>query len=113
MENPFILVTADGKEELELVCEPDGRYLMSSLAALVGGTPVGLTYTSPQSSRQRGVRVVNGEILPPSDGWLTSSNRIYRVVFYNTAVEPVQGYSDGKPLSLSPTVPCQSVTDIK
>ena len=80
MESNYIIVTLDGKAEFELECEPDGRYTMSSLAALVGCTPAGLTYSAPHSSRTRGVRIQDGVLLPPSDGWQTSKNRVYRIV---------------------------------
>lgn len=105
MESNYIVITADDKTELELECGPDGRYLVESLVALVGNTAaVGLTYTSASSSRQRGVTVKNGELLPPSDGWQTSANRKYNVVFGNVTREPKKnGITEAKILP-TPTV---------
>ena len=93
----------DGETEFELECEPDGRYMMSSLAALVGCTPAGLTYSAPNSSRTRGVRIQDGVLLPPSDGWQTSENiRVYIFNKSNNTMEITDRNDDrsGKAIKL-------------
>ena len=74
----YIVVTLDGNENLELECDENGRFMLSSLDALVGVTTSGLKYIS-HTSRYRGVRVQDGELLPPSDGW-QSDTRVYHVI---------------------------------
>lgn len=76
----YILVSANGQDPVELECEDDGSYLLSSLTALVGGESAGLMYDNPDTGRPRGVKVRDGELLAPRDGW-GDENRVYRVVF--------------------------------
>ena len=77
-EVQFIVVTLDGVENLELEADSEGRFTLTCLDSLVGVLSVGLRYLS-KNSRFRGVRVANGELLRPPDGW-KSEERIYRVV---------------------------------
>ena len=74
----YIVVTVDGKENLELECNTAGKFLISDLESLIGISAVGLKYVS-ETSRYRGVRVEAGELLEPNGGWQPES-RIYSVV---------------------------------
>ena len=74
----YIVVTVDGKENLELECNTAGKFLISDLESLIGISAVGLKYVS-ETSRYRGVRVEAGELMKPNGGWQPES-RIYSVV---------------------------------
>ena len=71
----YILVTL-GSEPVELECEEDGSYLLSSLAAAVGCEVTGLCFKNEATGHFRFVKVANGRLLPPKDGW---GLRIYHV----------------------------------
>lgn len=74
----YICVSLDGVEVLELDCEDDGSYHLSSLSALIGCEAAGLRYKNERTGNFRGVKVTtDGELLPPRGGW---GSRIYSVV---------------------------------
>ena len=62
----------------------EGRFTLSSLDSLIGVPTSGLRYMS-QNSRYRGVRVENGELMRPYDGW-QSEGRVYIVLAKNQQV---------------------------
>ena len=68
----YIVVTVDGKENLELECNSPGKFVLSDLESLIGASVVGLKYVS-ETSRHRGVRVEAGELL---GGWQLESSLI-------------------------------------
>ena len=68
----YIVVTVDGKENLELECNTAGKFLISDLESLIGISAVGLKYVS-ETSRYRGVRVEAGELLEPNGCWQPES----------------------------------------
>ena len=74
----YICVSLDGVEVLELDCEDDGSYHISSLSALIGCEATGLRYKNECTGNFRGVKVTtDGELLQPRGGW---GSRIYSVV---------------------------------
>lgn len=80
----YIVVTVEGVEQLELEADSEGRFTLSSLDSLIGVPTSGLRYMS-QNSRYRGVRVENGELMRPYDGW-QSEGRVYKVLAKNEQV---------------------------
>eukprot|EP00731_Ephydatia_muelleri_P006897 Em0003g1145a len=80
----YIVVTVEGVEQLELEADSEGRFTLSSLDSLIGVPTSGLRYMS-QNSRYRGVRVENGELMRPYDGW-QSEGRVYIVLAKNQQV---------------------------
>ncbi|XP_075235718.1 TAR DNA-binding protein 43-like isoform X5 [Lycorma delicatula] len=64
----------EGEEPIELPSEDDGTLLLSTLSAQFPGT-CGLKYRNPES---RGVRLVDGRLHPPDDGW---GNNVFYCVF--------------------------------
>ncbi|KAK7793033.1 hypothetical protein R5R35_004464 [Gryllus longicercus] len=58
----------EGEEPIELPAEDDGTLLLSTLAAQFPGT-CGLKYRNPESRAMRGVRLVEGRLHPPENGW--------------------------------------------
>uniref|UniRef100_A0A224XBX8 TAR DNA-binding protein 43 n=2 Tax=Panstrongylus TaxID=65342 RepID=A0A224XBX8_9HEMI len=67
----------EGEEPIELPSEDDGTLLLSTLAAQFPGT-CGLKYRNPESKGIRGVRLVEGRLHPPDDGW---GQNVYYCVF--------------------------------
>ena len=72
----YILISLDGEEPIELECEEDGSYLLSSLEDIVGCNITSLRYKNETTGNYRFVKVANGKFLPPKDGWGT---RLYYV----------------------------------
>uniref|UniRef100_A0A0A9Z220 TAR DNA-binding protein 43 n=1 Tax=Lygus hesperus TaxID=30085 RepID=A0A0A9Z220_LYGHE len=65
----YIQVAEDeGEEPIELPSEDDGTLLLSTLAAQFPGT-CGLKYRNPETKAIRGVRLVEGRLHSPDDGW--------------------------------------------
>lgn len=74
----YICVSLNDVEVLELDCEDDGSYHLSSLSALVGCEAAGLRYKNDCTGNFRGVKVTtDGELLQPRGGW---GSRVYSVV---------------------------------
>lgn len=74
----YIQVSEDeGEEPIELPTEDDGTLLLSTLAAQFPGT-CGLKYRNPESRALRGVRLVEGRLHPPENGW---GSVVYYCVF--------------------------------
>ena len=67
----------EGEEPIELPSEDDGTLLLSTLAAQFPGT-CGLKYRNPESKGIRGVRLVDGRLHPPDEGW---GQNVYYCVF--------------------------------
>ncbi|KAJ9587327.1 hypothetical protein L9F63_019154, partial [Diploptera punctata] len=67
----------EGEEPIELPTEDDSTLLLSTLAAQFPGT-CGLKYRNPESRAMRGVRLVEGRLHPPENGW---GNCVYYCVF--------------------------------
>lgn len=67
----------DGEEPIELPSEDDGTLLLSTLSAQFPGT-CGLKYRNKETGTMRGVRLVEGRLHPPEEGW---GNSIYYCVF--------------------------------
>ncbi|XP_014256163.1 TAR DNA-binding protein 43 [Cimex lectularius] len=67
----------EGEEPIELPSEDDGTLLLSTLAAQFPGT-CGLKYRNPESKGIRGVRLSDGRLHPPDEGW---GQNIYYCVF--------------------------------
>ena len=65
----YILVTLDGEEPIEFECEEDGSFLLTSLEAVTSCDVTSLRYKNETTGNFRFVKVVNGEFLPPKDGW--------------------------------------------
>ncbi|KAL7303251.1 hypothetical protein TKK_0004450 [Trichogramma kaykai] len=65
----YIQVSEDeGEEPIELPTEDDGTLLLTTLAAQFPGT-CGLKYRNPESRAMRGVRLVDGRLHAPENGW--------------------------------------------
>lgn len=74
----YIQVAEDeGEEPIELPTEDDSTLLLTTLSAQFPGT-CGLKYRNPESRTMRGVRLVEGRLHPPENGWGKS---IYFCVF--------------------------------
>ncbi|XP_058788869.1 heterogeneous nuclear ribonucleoprotein A/B isoform X2 [Phymastichus coffea] len=74
----YIQVSEDeGEEPIELPTEDDGTLLLTTLSAQFPGT-CGLKYRNPESRAMRGVRLVDGRLHPPENGW---GKAIYFCVF--------------------------------
>lgn len=56
------------EEPIELPTEHDGTLLLSTLTAQFPGS-CGLKYRNPESRTFRGVRLVDGRLHPPENGW--------------------------------------------
>ncbi|CAG2057624.1 unnamed protein product [Timema podura] len=67
----------EGEEPIELPTEDDSTLLLSTLSAQFPGT-CGLKYRNPESRTMRGVRLVEGRLHPPENGW---GNCVYYCVF--------------------------------
>lgn len=67
----------EGEEPIELPTEDDGTLLLSTLAAQFPGT-CGLKYRNSESRVLRGVRLVEGRLHPPENGW---GSVVYYCVF--------------------------------
>ena len=73
----FIQVADEENEEpIEIPVEEDGTLLLSTLAAQFPGA-CGLKYRSETRSL-RGVRLLDGKLRPPDNGW---GNSVYLCVF--------------------------------
>ncbi|XP_043268292.1 RNA-binding motif protein, X-linked 2 isoform X1 [Venturia canescens] len=76
----YVQVAEDeGEEPIELPTEDDisSTLLLTTLAAQYPGT-CGLKYRNPESKAMRGVRLVNGRLYPPENGW---GETVYFCVF--------------------------------
>ncbi|XP_051164333.1 uncharacterized protein LOC127283469 isoform X2 [Leptopilina boulardi] len=74
----YIQVAEDeGEEPIELPTEDDSTLLLTTLAAQFPGT-CGLKYRNPESRAMRGVRLVDGRLHPPENGW---GKAVYFCVF--------------------------------
>ncbi|XP_033220126.1 TAR DNA-binding protein 43 isoform X1 [Belonocnema kinseyi] len=74
----YIQVAEDeGEEPIELPTEDDGTLLLTTLSAQFPGT-CGLKYRNPESRTMRGVRLVDGRLHPPENGW---GKAVYFCVF--------------------------------
>ncbi|XP_032676509.1 TAR DNA-binding protein 43-like isoform X2 [Odontomachus brunneus] len=74
----YIQVAEDeGEEPIELPTEDDTTLLLTTLSAQFPGT-CGLKYRNPESRTMRGVRLVDGRLHPPENGW---GKAIYFCVF--------------------------------
>ncbi|XP_034944090.1 uncharacterized protein TBPH isoform X3 [Chelonus insularis] len=74
----YIQVAEDeGEEPIELPTEDDSTLLLTTLAAQFPGT-CGLKYRNPESRAMRGVRLVDGRLHPPENGW---GKAVYVCVF--------------------------------
>lgn len=67
----------EGEEPMELPVESDGTLLLSTLQAQFPGS-CGLKYRNPESRVIRGVRLSEGQLNAPTDGW---GEQIYFCVF--------------------------------
>lgn len=67
----------EGEEPIELPSEEDGTLLLSTLSAQFPGSS-GLKYRNPESRTMRGVRLADGRLHPPENGW---GNNVYCCVF--------------------------------
>ncbi|XP_037390824.1 TAR DNA-binding protein 43 isoform X1 [Pygocentrus nattereri] len=76
MAEMYIRVAEEENEEpMEIPSEDDGTVLLSTVAAQFPGA-CGLRYRSPISQCMRGVRLVEGVLHPPENGW---GNLVYVV----------------------------------
>ncbi|XP_014610473.1 PREDICTED: uncharacterized protein LOC106790228 isoform X2 [Polistes canadensis] len=74
----YIQVAEDeGEEPIELPTEDDSTLLLTTLSAQFPGT-CGLKYRNPESRTMRGVRLVEGRLHPPENGW---GKAVYFCVF--------------------------------
>lgn len=74
----YIQVAEDeGEEPIELPTEDDSTLLLTTLSAQFPGT-CGLKYRNPESRAMRGVRLVDGRLHPPENGW---GKAVYFCVF--------------------------------
>jgi len=65
----FVQVTEDDNDEpIELPCEEDNTLLLTTLSAQFPGA-CGLKYRNASTGMMRGVRLVDGRLLPPDDDW--------------------------------------------
>lgn len=67
----------EGDEPIELPTEEDGTLLLSTLVAQYPGT-CGLKFRNPESQSLRGVRLLDGRLHPPENGW---GSHVYYCVF--------------------------------
>ncbi|KRT85289.1 RNA binding protein [Oryctes borbonicus] len=78
MSVEYLQVAEDeGEEPIELPTEEDGTLLLSTLAAQFPGT-CGLKYRTGESKPMRGVRLNEGRLNPPPEGW---GSQIFYCVF--------------------------------
>ncbi|XP_074097314.1 TAR DNA-binding protein-43 homolog isoform X2 [Cotesia typhae] len=74
----YIQVAEDeGEEPIELPTEDDSTLLLTTLSAQFPGT-CGLKYRNPESRTMRGVRLVDGRLHAPENGW---GKAVYFCVF--------------------------------
>ncbi|XP_012253773.2 uncharacterized protein LOC105684734 isoform X1 [Athalia rosae] len=74
----YIQVAEDeGEEPIELPTEDDSTLLLTTLSAQFPGT-CGLKYRNPESRAMRGVRLSEGRLHPPENGW---GKAVYFCVF--------------------------------
>ncbi|XP_032818059.1 TAR DNA-binding protein 43-like isoform X2 [Petromyzon marinus] len=65
----YVKIAEDENElPVEVPCEDDGTLLVSNVAAQFPGA-VGLRYRPPDAQSFRGVRLVDGVLHPPENGW--------------------------------------------
>lgn len=67
----------DNSEPIEVPTEMDGTLLLSTLSAQFPGA-CGLKYRNESTCAIRGIRLNDGHLFPPEDGWL---DRVYNIVF--------------------------------
>ncbi|XP_053989478.1 uncharacterized protein LOC128896888 isoform X3 [Hylaeus anthracinus] len=74
----YIQVAEDeGDEPIELPTEDDSTLLLTTVTAQFPGT-CGLKYRNPESRTMRGIRLVDGRLHPPENGW---GKAVYFCVF--------------------------------
>jgi len=74
----YIQVAEDENEEpIEVPTEDDGALLLTTLVAQFPGA-CGLKYRNPETCGMRGVRLTDGRLHPPDEGW---GNLVYISVF--------------------------------
>ncbi|XP_046917493.1 TAR DNA-binding protein-43 homolog isoform X2 [Dermatophagoides farinae] len=65
----YIKVAEDeGEEPIEIPCETDNTVLLTTLTSLFPGAS-GIKYRNSDSGAMRGLRLIDGRIQPPEDGW--------------------------------------------
>lgn len=67
----------DNSEPIEVPTEMDGTLLLSTLSAQFPGA-CGLKYRNESTCAIRGIRLNDGHLFPPEDGWL---DRVFNIVF--------------------------------
>ena len=67
----------DNSEPIEVPTEMDGTLLLSTLSAQFPGS-CGLKYRNESTCAVRGIRLNDGHLYPPEDGWM---DRVYNIVF--------------------------------
>ena len=109
MSDGYIVVSLEGGDEVELESDKEGKFSISCLNSLAGTTVSGLKYLST-NSRYRGVRVDDGELLEPNDGW-QSETRIYQVVLNRSDLEKNSQQNTGiqQPACNSDAIACCNV----
>lgn len=77
MSVTYVQVTEDDSDEpIELPCEDDNTLLLTTLSAQFPGA-CGLKYKNTSTGMMRGVRLVDGRLLPPDDDW----GHVFKCVF--------------------------------
>ena len=71
------VVDDDGDEPIELPTEPNGELLLSTVVAQFPGVS-GLKYRAQDSNAMRGVRLSDGRLLAPDEGW---SSYVFQTVY--------------------------------
>nr|XP_027201214.1 TAR DNA-binding protein 43-like [Dermatophagoides pteronyssinus] len=65
----YIKVAEDeGEEPIEIPCETDNTVLLTTLTSLFPGAS-GIKYRNAESGTMRGLRLIDGKIQPPEEGW--------------------------------------------
>ena len=62
------IVEEEGEEPIEIPSEPDNTLLLSSVAAQFPNV-TGLKYRNQDTNAFRGLRIADGKIYPPEEGW--------------------------------------------
>ena len=91
----YIQVTEDEAEEpIELPTEDDGTMMLTTLAAQFPSA-CGLKFRHPDTGGLRGIRLVEGRLHSPDEGW---GSNLYIAVFPKgiiTPLGPIHSLSDG------------------
>lgn len=62
------VIEEENEEPMEIPCEEDDTVLLTTLTSLFPGAS-GLKYRSSESGAFRGLRLIDGKIQPPEEGW--------------------------------------------